>query len=54
MAGGPLRSTWDADYKQLKHFRWLRNQLAHEVGTLNADFCTEEDLALLKKFYSRI
>lgn len=52
--GAHYVSTWDVDYKQLKHFRWLRNQLAHEVGTLDADFCTEEDLALLKKFYSRM
>lgn len=46
--------TWEEDYKQLKHIRWVRNQLAHEVGTLNSDICSEEDLAYVKSFYSRI
>ena len=46
--------TWEEDYKQLKHIRWVRNQLAHEVGTLNSDICSEEDLTYVKSFYSRI
>ena len=46
--------TWEEDYKQLRHIRWVRNQLAHEVGTLNSDICSEEDLAYVKSFYSRI
>ena len=46
--------TWENDYKQLKHVRWLRNQLAHEVGTLDSDLCTSEDLAWVKSFYDRI
>lgn len=46
--------TWDEDYKQLKHVRWVRNKLAHEVGTLNSDFCTEEDLEWVQEFTNRI
>ncbi len=46
--------TWEDDYKQLKHVRWVRNQLAHEVGTLDSDICTEEDLEWIKSFYTRI
>lgn len=47
-------STWEKDYKQLKHIRWVRNQLAHEVGTLNSDICTQDDLDWVQSFYSRI
>lgn len=46
--------TWEDDYKQLKHVRWVRNQLAHEVGTLNSDICTEDDLDWIQSFYNRI
>ena len=46
--------TWEDDYKQLKHVRWLRNQLAHEVGTLDSGLCTPEDLKWVKSFYNRI
>ena len=46
--------TWEDDYKQLKHIRWVRNQLAHEVGTLNSDICTEYDLDWVQSFYNRI
>ena len=46
--------TWDEDYKQLKHIRWVRNKLAHEVGTLNSDFCTPEDLEWVQTFRHRI
>lgn len=46
--------TWEDDYKQLKHVRWVRNQLAHEVGTLNSDICTEDDLDWVQSFYNRI
>ena len=46
--------TWDEDYKQLKHVRYVRNRLAHDVGTLTSDVCTQEDLAWIKCFYQRI
>lgn len=46
--------SWEADYKQLKHVRWVRNQLAHEVGTLEAGICTTDDLNYIKDFYNRI
>ena len=46
--------TWEDDYKQLKHVRWVRNQLAHEVGTLSSDICTEDDLDWVQSFNNRI
>ena len=45
---------WDGDYKQLKHVRWVRNQLAHEVGSLHSDICTKDDLCWVQSFYDRI
>lgn len=45
---------WDRVYKQLKHLRWVRNQFAHEVGTLESDLCTENDIAWLAEFYDSI
>ena len=47
-------NTWDYDYKKLKRIRWIRNQLAHEVGTLNSDICTEDDLRWTCSFIDRI
>lgn len=46
--------TWEDDYKKLKHVRWIRNQLAHEVGTLNSDICTEADTDWVQSFHNRI
>ena len=45
---------WEADYKQLKHLRWIRNQLAHEVGTLDKNFCSDIEIEWLKNFHQRI
>lgn len=42
--------TWDRDYKRLKHWRLLRNQLAHDESAV----CEEEDLVQLQEFYDRI
>ncbi|MBQ8343148.1 MAG: hypothetical protein IJY21_03465 [Clostridia bacterium] len=45
---------WEEDYKELKHVRWVRNQLAHEVGALEMGICTSEDLIYVKDFHQRI
>jgi len=45
---------WEEDYRRLKYVRRLRNQLVHEVGTLESDLCTEEDLEWVKEFHNRI
>ena len=47
-------ATWWSDYKELKHVRWVRNQLAHEVGAMDAGICTKEDLLYVREFYQRI
>ena len=45
-------SSWDGDYKTLKHLRWLRNQIAHSAD--DGLFCKQEDLTQLRKFHKRI
>ena len=45
---------WDEDLKQLKHYRWVRNKIAHEPGCSESNMCTPEDALWLDNFYSRI
>lgn len=45
-------SSWDNDYKALKHIRWVRNQIAHD--TTGHTICTESDLLFVIDFYCRI
>lgn len=45
---------WENIYKQLKHLRWIRNQLAHEVGAFNSDICTDFDIKWLTDFYNSV
>ena len=44
----------EEEYKNLKHVRWVRNQLAHEVGAMEAGVCTQYDLEYIKAFYIKI
>ena len=45
--------TWNSDYEMLKHLRWIRNQLSHEVG-YDSDICTTSDYGWLEGFYNRL
>ena len=45
---------WDSDYRQLKHYRWVRNQIAHEMNAEEDNMCTLEDTQWLENFYRRI
>ena len=45
--------TWTSDYEKLKHLRWIRNQLAHEVG-YDSDICEESDYVWLESFYQHL
>lgn len=44
---------WDTVYKQLKHLRWMRNQLAHEID-IDTDFCEQNDIDWIKQFYESV
>ncbi len=45
---------WASDYKKLKHYRHIRNQIVHEVGTDENACCTKEDVKWIEDFYKRI
>lgn len=42
---------YDYDYNQLKHVRWLRNQLMHETY---AESCSHDDIEFVENFRERI
>lgn len=42
---------WNDEYRQLKHIRWLRNQIVHSTGYVD---CTQSDLDWLKDFHNRL
>ncbi len=45
-------SSWDTDYKTLKHVRWVRNQIAHDSGSYQIS--EPDDLDFVQDFRSRI
>lgn len=52
---GSMRVTgWEKDYKQLKHMRWVRNQLVHDTNSFERNIVTLDDIEWLKHFHSRI
>lgn len=44
---------WETVFRQLKHLRWMRNQLAHEIS-INSEFCSQKDIDWVKQFYKDI
>ncbi len=46
--------SWENDLKMLKHIRWVRNELAHEIGTLGSELCQESDLQFTIDFHDKI
>ena len=47
-------SGWNEDLKQLKHYRWLRNQIVHEPNCTEDNMCTPADTQWINAFHSRI
>lgn len=45
---------WKKDYLQLKHYRYIRNQIAHENYAHESDMCSFKDTAWLDEFYQHI
>ena len=45
-------SSWNNDYKMIKHVRWVRNQIAHDSGTFQIS--EPDDLGFVQDFRSRI
>ena len=42
---------WNDEYRQLKHIRWLRNQIVHSTDYVE---CTQADVDWLKAFHNRL
>ncbi|MBO5867622.1 MAG: hypothetical protein J6Q54_01780 [Oscillospiraceae bacterium] len=49
-----LVSGWQTALKQLKHYKWIRNQIAHNVDCTEENMCSEEDTQWLCDFHARI
>lgn len=45
---------WRDDYYTLKHYRHIRNQIAHEAYASEETLCRPEDEKWVESFYSRI
>lgn len=52
--GSYLVSGWDEDLKQLKHYRWIRNQIVHDPDYNEENLCSDDDTQWLVSFYLRI
>lgn len=52
--GAYLVRDWNEDLKQLKHYRWVRNQIAHNPDCCEENMCNLEDIRWLIEFHSRI
>ena len=45
---------WKQNYQQLKHYRHIRNQIAHEDDADEETLCSVEDIEWLDNFYQQI
>lgn len=52
--GSFLVRGWENDLKQLKHYRWIRNQIVHEPDCYEETMCEAGDNEWLDDFYDRI
>jgi hypothetical protein len=53
-AGARQSPHWNATLQTLIRLRHIRNQLTHEVGTLDQPLCTAEDIQWLQQFHHSI
>ena len=52
--GASYVSGWEEDLKQLKHYRWVRNQIVHSPDCSEENMCDPEDVRWIEDFYERI
>lgn len=45
---------WQSDYRTLKHYRYIRNRIAHDDDADEDNICCVEDELWLENFYQRI
>ncbi len=47
-------SGWSSDYNKLKSVRNIRNELAHSRNSITVDICSQDDIAFVRSFKTRI
>lgn len=52
--GSSLVRGWDEDLRNLKHYRWVRNQIVHEPNCSEETMCDPGDAEWIDDFYDRI
>ena len=52
--GAYLVRGWDEDLKQLKHYRWVRNQIVHDPNCSEENMCSDDDTQWIADFHARI
>lgn len=52
--GAFLVPSWNTDFANLKNYRHIRNQIAHEPNCSEENMCSPEDEKWIEEFYSRI
>jgi len=52
--GGDWVDGWYHDLKQLKHYRWVRNRIAHDPGCTEENMCQPGDTKWINGFCDRI
>ena len=52
--GAYLVRGWDEDLKQLKHYRWVRNQIVHDPNCSEEKMCSDDDTQWIADFHARI
>ena len=52
--GAMVVKGWEEDLKQLKHYRWMRNQIAHNPECTEKTMCKPSDAQWVDGFYDRI
>lgn len=53
-SGSRYVAEWDEVLKQLKHYRWVRNQIVHEPNCTEENMCENGDARWIENFHSRI
>ena len=53
-SGSRYVAGWDEVLKQLKHYRWVRNQIVHEPDCTEDNMCETGDAEWLESFHLRI
>lgn len=52
--GHSYASNWNTDYRQLKHYRYIRNQIAHESYADEENMCSSSDTIWIEQFHQSI